>query len=78
MTRRLFVALIAVAFLAVIVVGMTHPWCLLALAAAPLALAPARQVLHGASGRALITVLGATGRLELVYAVALTVGLFLD
>ncbi len=78
MTRKLFALIIAVAFLAIVVVGLTHPWCLLALLAAPLAVGPIRQVARGAAGRDLIAVLGATGRLELAYAVALTVGLLLD
>ena len=69
MTRRLFAAMVAVAFLAVLVVGLSHPWCLLGLLAVPLALAPVRRVLAGAAGRDLIAVLGATGRLELAYAV---------
>ena len=77
MTRRMYGLIIAVAFLAIIVIGITHPWCLLALLAAPLAVAAVRSVLAGATGRDLIAVLGATGRLELVYAVALTVGLLL-
>ena len=78
MTRRIFAMLIVVAFLAIVVVGISHPWCLLALLAAPLAVAPVRSVVGGAAGRDLIAVLGATGRLELAYAVALTVGLLLD
>ncbi len=78
MTRRLFAAMVGLAFLAVLVIGITHPWCLLGLLAAPLAVAPVRRVLAGAAGRDLIAVLGATGKLELAYAVALTVGLVLD
>lgn len=78
MTRKMFALMIAVAFLAIAVVGLSHPWCLLALLAAPLALDPIRRVIRGAAGRDLIAVLGATGRLELAYAVALTVGLLLD
>jgi 1,4-dihydroxy-2-naphthoate octaprenyltransferase len=78
MTRRLFAVMVGGAFLAVIVVGLIRPWCLLGLLAAPLAMDPVRRVLAGASGRHLIAVLGATGRLELGYAVALTVGLVLS
>ncbi len=77
MTRRLYGLIVAVAFLAILVIGIRHPWCLLGLLAIPLALGPVRQVLAGARGPALISVLGATGRLELVYAVLLTVGLIL-
>jgi len=77
-SRVLFTMMIAVAFLAVVVVGIGHPWCLLALLAVPLAVQPIRQTLGGAAGRDLIAVLGATGRLELAYAIALTAGLLLD
>lgn len=77
MTRRLYGLIVAVAFLAILVMGIRHPWTLLGLLAIPLGLAPVRQVLAGARGPALISVLGATGRLELVYAVLLTVGLIL-
>ncbi|AZI58752.1 1,4-dihydroxy-2-naphthoate polyprenyltransferase [Nakamurella antarctica] len=78
MTRRLYAVIIAVAFLAVVVVGIRHPWCLIALLAVPLAVPPIRSVLAGARGPKLISVLGATGRLELVYAVLLTAGLLLN
>ncbi len=77
MTRRLYGLIVAVAFLAILVMGIRHPWCLLGLLAIPLALAPVKQVLNGARGPALISVLGATGRLELIYAVLLTIGLVL-
>lgn len=75
LSRRVFVLMIAGAFLAVVVMGIEHPWCLLALLSVPLAITPVRQVLAGAKGRALVTVLGETARLEIVYAVLLAVGL---
>ena len=78
LSRRVFVLMIAGAFLAVGVVGIRHPWCLLALLAIPLAVAPVRAVLGGAKGPALIAVLGGTARVEIVYAVLLTIGLALD
>ncbi len=78
LSRRVFVLMVAGAFLAVAVVGVRHPWCLLALLAIPLAVAPVRAVLGGARGPALIAVLGATARVEIVYAVLLTIGLALD
>ncbi len=52
-----------------------RPWALLALLAAPLAVAPIRIVRGGAQGRALLPVLGATGRLQLVVGVLLTIGI---
>ncbi|RIJ69894.1 1,4-dihydroxy-2-naphthoate polyprenyltransferase [Nakamurella silvestris] len=75
LTRRLYALMIAVAFLAVLVVGIRHPWCLLALVAVVFAVDPVRRVLRGAKGPELIAVLGATGRLELVYSVLLGAGL---
>ncbi len=78
LTRRVYALMVAAAFLAVIVVGMRHPWCLIALAAGLLAVQPVRQVLHGAKGRDLIGVLGATGLTEFCYAVLLAIGLLLD
>jgi len=78
LSRRVFVLMIGGAFLAVAVVGVRHPWCLLALLAIPLAVAPVRAVLGGAKGPDLIAVLGATARVEIVYAVSLTIGLALD
>lgn len=53
------------------------PWPLLALLAAPLAVPPVRAVLGAARGGALVPVLQATGRLELVHAALLGLGLAL-
>jgi 1,4-dihydroxy-2-naphthoate octaprenyltransferase len=39
---------------------------------------PVLQVLQGASGRALIPVLGQTGRVQLVFGVLLSIGLFVS
>ena len=77
LSRRVFVVMIAGAFPAVAVSGLRHPWCLLAMLAAPLAVPPVREVLGGARGPALIGVLGATARLEIVYAALLAAGLAL-
>ena len=75
--RRVFALMVAGAFVAAAVIGLRHPWALLALLALPLAWGPVRTVLRGGRGRDLITVLGATGRLEIVYAALLTLGLVL-
>ncbi len=77
LSRRVFALMLTGAFIAAIGMALTAPWCLLALLAVPLAVAPIRQVLGGARGPALIPVLGATGRLEFVYAVLLGLGLAL-
>jgi len=63
--------------LAVAVIGLRHPWCLLALGSAVPAIRPVRTVLSGARGSALIPVLGQTGRVQAAYAVLLTAGLVL-
>lgn len=78
MTRTLYVALQAVAYVMVLLLAITTtPWTLLALLAVPLALRPVATILRGTTGRALIPVLKDTGVAELVYAVLLTVGLVL-
>ena len=74
-TRRLYVGLVAGAFLAVALTGLRQPPALLALAAAVLAVPPVRTVTRGATGRELLPVLRDTGRLELVYALLLGAGL---
>jgi 1,4-dihydroxy-2-naphthoate polyprenyltransferase len=77
-TRVLYVALVAVAFAALPVLALRRPWALLALLALPLAAAPMRTIASGASGRALIAVLGNTGRLQLAYGGLLALGLALS
>ena len=63
------------------VAGLLHtpwPWGLfLPVLAAPLALAPTRLALSDAEGRALLPVLAATGRLQLVFGVLLAAALWL-
>ena len=75
LSRRVFALTVAGAYLAVAVIGIRHPWCLIALLSVPLAIPPVRQVLGGARGPALVVVLGATARVEIVYAVLLSFGL---
>ena len=74
-TRALYVTTIGVAFGCVAAIAVSRPWALVALVAAPLALAPARRVLSGESGRGLVQVLVATGRLQLVFGLVLAVGI---
>jgi 1,4-dihydroxy-2-naphthoate polyprenyltransferase len=76
-TRRFYVALIGLAFVLSIVAAVWRVPALLCLAALPLAVAPARSVLGGAKGAALIPVLGETGRLQLAWGLLITVGLAL-
>ena len=78
-TRQFYVLLVGAAFLQVLAVAADgRPWSLLALAAVVLAVVPVRTVLRGAVGPALIGVLQATARLELVFGVLLTVGLWVS
>ena len=76
-TRRLYAALVTLPLIAAVAVAPWHPWALLALGSAPAAVPPLRAVLGGAGGRDLLPVLRDTGRLELVYAVLLGIGLAL-
>jgi 1,4-dihydroxy-2-naphthoate octaprenyltransferase len=77
-TRTGYAALVAVAFLAVLVIGLTRPWSLLALPAFALGTSPVRTVLSGGQGRALIGALQGTGLLTLATGVLLGAGLALS
>jgi 1,4-dihydroxy-2-naphthoate polyprenyltransferase len=56
-------------------IAPARPLALLTLAVAPLALAPVRLVASGAAGRALVTALGQTGRVQLAFGALLAIGL---
>ena len=77
-TRWMYVALVAVAYVLVVVAAFQRPWVLLALVSVPLALAPIRTVRGGARGPALIPVLGGTGRLQMAFGALATAGLLLS
>ncbi|SDN67000.1 1,4-dihydroxy-2-naphthoate prenyltransferase [Klenkia soli] len=77
-TRVFFAGLLVAAFVVVVLIGLARPWALLGLLAAPLAVGPARTVLSGATGPALIAALGGTGRATLVTGVVLGLGLALS
>jgi 1,4-dihydroxy-2-naphthoate octaprenyltransferase len=74
-TRAFYVALVAGAFVAVPLLAVRRPWALSAVLAAPLAAAPLRRIAAGTTGKALIGVLGETGRLQLGFGALLAVGL---
>ncbi|GAA3949660.1 1,4-dihydroxy-2-naphthoate polyprenyltransferase [Actinomadura viridis] len=76
-TRILYAACTALPFTIALAVAAPHPWALLALLAGPLSVPPVQTVLKGATGPALIPVLGGTGRLQLAYGALLAVGLAL-
>jgi 1,4-dihydroxy-2-naphthoate polyprenyltransferase len=76
--RRLYVACLGASFVGVAGVAAVHPWAALGFLAVPLALRPARRVMVGAAGPALIPVLVATVRLELVVAALVALGLWIS
>jgi 1,4-dihydroxy-2-naphthoate octaprenyltransferase len=73
--RWLYVACVLGGFAAVVPIGIDVPEAFLAFAALPLAVGPVRRVVHGSGPADLVPVLIATGRLELVVAVLLGIGL---
>ena len=78
-TRTLYIGLVALALALVSIVAAVahHALVLVALAAIVPALPGVRAVRSGAAGRALIPVLGATSRLQLVFGALMSVGLVL-
>lgn len=76
-SRRMYAALIALAFILAAVSVIATPWALLAFIASPLAVKSVRIVVSDAVGPALIPVLKNTGLTELLYAVGLGLGLAL-
>jgi 1,4-dihydroxy-2-naphthoate polyprenyltransferase len=77
-TRLAYVGLLVVAFTVIAAVGISRPWALLGLLAAPLALPPARTVLGGGRGPVLIVALQGTGLLTLATWVLRSIGLALS
>ncbi len=77
-TRWLYVALVCVAFGLVVVASSIGAWgALLGLAAIAPAVVPVRAVQRGATGRDLIAVLGATGKVQLAVGALVTIGIVL-
>ena len=77
-TRYLYIALVVVPFLTVpFLCGLSQrPVGALSMFAVLLARRPVQSVIEGTRGPALIPVLGATGRLQLVFGLLLSIGLF--
>lgn len=71
--RRAFVALLVVTHISAL--ATLKPAVLLTLLVAPLTLSLARQVIGGASGAALIPLLGKTGKLQLIFSAIFAVAL---
>jgi len=78
-TRSLYANLLTVVpvFLVIVAVAVGSAWPLLGAVALPLTVRPLRAVSRGASGRALIPVLGATAALQLATGAGLAAGLVL-
>jgi 1,4-dihydroxy-2-naphthoate octaprenyltransferase len=74
-TRWFYTVLVVGAFALLFVGATDRTLVLLGFAAAPLAIGPISNVMRGATGPALIEVLGGTGRLQLAFGVATTIGL---
>jgi 1,4-dihydroxy-2-naphthoate octaprenyltransferase len=76
-TRTMYSVAVLAPFGVAVLIAISRPASLLALLALPLALDPVRKVRAGASGPALIPVLGATGRLQLAYGGLLALGIWI-
>jgi 1,4-dihydroxy-2-naphthoate octaprenyltransferase len=74
-SRVVYVASLLVPFAVALAMTPARPLAALTVAALPLARDPIKTVRSGASGPALITALGQTGRLQLAFGAALTIGL---
>ena len=77
-TRLTYVGLLVGAFAVVAAVGLARPWVGLALLGTPFAVPPARTVLSGGRGPALIGALQGTGLLTLVTGILMAAGLVLS
>ncbi len=75
-TRWLYVGLVCVPFIVSALLAVTVPPAGLGLVALPLAIGGVRTVTGGATGRALIPVLGSTGRAMLIWALLTATTLF--
>ena len=74
-SRTVYVACLLVPFVIALAVTPARPLTALTLLALPLVLGPIRAARSGAAGPALIRALGQTGRLQLAFGAALTIGL---
>jgi len=74
-SRTVYVACLLVPFVIALAVTPARPLTALTLLALPLVLGPIRAVRSGAAGPALVRALGQTGRLQLAFGAALTIGL---
>lgn len=76
-SRQLYLVCLVGALVSACLLAISAPWVLVVVFAVPFAFVPVRAIISGAEGRALIAVLIATARLQLVVGALLTVGLVL-
>jgi 1,4-dihydroxy-2-naphthoate octaprenyltransferase len=74
-SRAVYLGFVLLPFALGALIAIARPFALLILLALPLALGPVRAVRGGARGPALIATLGQTGRLQMAFGLAFTVGL---
>jgi 1,4-dihydroxy-2-naphthoate polyprenyltransferase len=74
-SRTAYVVTLLVPFLCAAAIAIYRPFTLLVVLAVPLALVPVRSVRAGATGPALIKVLGETGRVQLAFGLMFAIGL---
>jgi 1,4-dihydroxy-2-naphthoate octaprenyltransferase len=74
--RAFFTCLIALGYLAVVIMG--NPWFLITLFSAPMAISLVRGVLSGIEGGALIPYLAKTGKLQLQFSILFSIALVLS
>jgi 1,4-dihydroxy-2-naphthoate polyprenyltransferase len=70
-----YVLMLLLPFCGAALIGIYRPFALITVVTVPLARIPVRSVRAGASGPALIKVLGETGRLQLAFGIAFAIGL---
>ena len=73
--RKFYILLFIVAGCAVVSIALLHPAAMIAMLGLPAAIKPIRCVYSGATGADLINVLVMTGRVQILVAIALSVGL---
>jgi 1,4-dihydroxy-2-naphthoate polyprenyltransferase len=74
-SRSAYVATLLLPFCVAAAIAVFRPFTLVVAVALPLARMPVRSVRAGASGPALIRALAQTGRLQLAFGIAFTIGL---
>ena len=76
-TRATYAGCLVAPFVLVPAIALSRPWALISLLAVPLAVAPIRRVMAKETGRGLVEVLVATGRIHLVFGLLLAAGIAL-